>query len=103
MNKPRPIQEVFYVIMRITFAQILVMVALTTLASATPLNTNGQGILDRKVSLNVNNEEIKFILSQIEKQTSVVFTYRPKVINSSKKISLKVDNALLREVLNELF
>jgi TonB-linked SusC/RagA family outer membrane protein len=103
MNKPRPIQEVFYVIMRITFAQILIMVVLTSLVSAAPLNTNGQGILDRKVSLDVNNEEIKFILSQIEKQTSVVFTYRSKVINSSKKISLKVDNALLREVLNELF
>src|SRR5687767_10690720 len=103
MNKPRPIQEVFYVIMRITFTQILIMVVLTSLVSAAPVKSNGQGILDRKVSLDVNNEEIKFILSQIEKQTSVVFTYRPKLINSSKKISLKVDNALLREVLNELF
>lgn len=101
MNKSKPIQEVFNVIMRITLTQALIMVILTSLVAAAPLK--GQGILDRKVSLDVNNTEIKSILSEIEKQTSVIFTYRSKLIKASKKVSLKVSDARLSEVLEELF
>src|SRR3981189_3767321 len=101
MNKPRPIQDVFFVIMRITLTQILLLVALTSLVSAAHLN--GQGILDRKVSLDARNTEIKSILTEIEKQTAVVFTYRPRVIKASKKVSLKVTDARLEDVLGQLF
>src|SRR5258706_5917023 len=101
MNKPRPIQDVFFVIMRITLTQILLMVALTSLVSAAHLN--GQGILDRKVSLDARNTEIRSILAEIKKQTSVEFTYRPKAINASKKVSLKVTDARLVDVLDQLF
>lgn len=101
MNKPRPIQQVFYVIMRITFTQMLIMVALTSLVSAAHLN--GQGILDRKVSLDVKQQEVQSILGEIEKQTSVVFTYRDKFIKSLNKVSLKVEEAPLKEVLKRLF
>lgn len=87
--------------MRITLTQALIMVILTSLVAAAPLN--GQGILDRKVSLDVNNAEIKSILSEIEKQTSVIFTYRSKLIKASKRVSLKVSDARLSEVLEELF
>lgn len=101
MNNSKPIQEVFYVIMRITLIQALLMVILTSLVAAGP--TKGQGILDRKVSLDVNNAEIKSILSEIEKQTSVIFTYRSKLIKSSKKVSIKVHDASLAVVLEQLF
>jgi TonB-linked SusC/RagA family outer membrane protein len=103
MNKPRPIQEVLFFIMRITFTQLLIMIILTSLVSAAHLNSNGQGILDRKVSLDVMDKEIKTVLSELEKQTSVVFTYSSKFIRSSKRVSLKVSNVPLGEVLNQLF
>jgi TonB-linked SusC/RagA family outer membrane protein len=103
MNKPRPIQEVLFFIMRITFTQLLIMIILTSLVSAAHLNTNGQGILDRKVSLDVMDKQIKTVLSELEKQTSVVFTYSSKFIKSSKRVSLKVSNVPLGEVLNQLF
>jgi len=101
MNKPRPIQGVFFVIMRVTVTQILLVVALTSLVSAAHLK--GQGILERKVSLDARNTEIKSILAEIEKQTAVEFTYRPRVINASKKVSLKVTDAKLVDVLAQLF
>lgn len=102
MNKSK-IKRVFYVIMRTTFTQLLIMVSMTSLVSAAPVETAGQGILDRKVTLDVNGREIKTVLSEIEKQTSIVFTYSSRLIKSSKKVSIKVDNVLLREVLNQLF
>lgn len=101
MNKLRSIQHVFFVAMRITLTQVVLMIVLSSLVSAASLN--GQGILDRKVSLDVRNTEIKSILSEIEKQTSVVFTYRPHVIKASKKISFKVSDVRLADVLSQLF
>src|SRR5687768_348214 len=101
MNKCRPIQDVFYLIMKITLTQVLLMVILTSLVSASHLN--GQGILDRKVSLDAENTTIKAILTEIEKQTSVVFTYRPRLINDSKKVNFKITDAKLAEVLGQLF
>lgn len=101
MNKHVSIQDVLYCIMRVTLTQVLLMVVLTTLVSAGDLN--GQGILDRKVSLDADKQEIKSILTEIERQTSVVFTYRAKLIKASKKVSLRVNDVKLSEVLSRLF
>jgi TonB-linked SusC/RagA family outer membrane protein len=103
MNKARLYHKVFYFFIRITLAKMLTMVAMTSIGFAAHLHSNAQDILDRKISLEVTEEEIKAILSEIEKQASVTFTYRPEVINSSKKVSLKVTNATVRQVLNKLF
>jgi TonB-linked SusC/RagA family outer membrane protein len=101
MNKCRPIQDVFCSIMKITLTQVLLMVILTSLVSAGHLN--GQGILDRRVSLDAENTTIKAILTEIEKQTSVVFTYRSKLIDDSRKVTFKMTDAKLAEVLEQLF
>src|SRR6478736_5560372 len=45
----------------------------------------------------------KLFLSDLEKQASVVFTYRAKLIRSSRKVSLTVSEAPLSDVLKELF
>lgn len=101
MNKSRSNQDVFTVIMRITLTQALIMVIMTSLVSAAELN--GQGILDRKVSIDVIDKDIRSILNEIEKQASVTFTYRPKIIQSSKKVSLHVNEAKIGDVLRNLF
>lgn len=103
MNKGRPIQEVLFTIMRFTFTQMLIMVALTSLVSAAPWNSNAQQILERKVSLNVKDKEIKSVLMEIEEQASVIFTYRPRPIQSTKKVTINVENATLESVLIRLF
>src|SRR5687768_4617100 len=101
MNNHRSIQDTFIVIMKITLTQTLIMAVLSSLVSAASLN--GQGIMDRKVSINVRNTEIKSILTEIEKQASVVFTYRPNLIKASKKISIEMMDARLADVLGQLF
>ncbi len=101
MNKSRSIQDVFIVIMRITVTQALIMVIMTSLVFAAELN--GQGILDRKVSIDVDDIDVRSILNEIEKQTSVTFTYRPATVQASKRVSLHVKEAKISEVLRDLF
>ena len=101
MNNSKSIQDTLFIIMRVSAVQLILMVILTTLASAASIN--GQGILDSKISLEVSNMEIKSILVEIEKQASVSFTYRPKLIQSSRKVSLSFNEAKLSEVLDHIF
>lgn len=101
MDNSRTVQQVFHALMRITLTQVFMMIAVTTLVTAAP--SRGQEILNRKVSLDVHDKDIKAVLSEIEKQTSVVFTYRSKLIKPSRKISMTVSEAPLAHVLKELF
>lgn len=100
MKKPESVQEVFFFLMRITLTQALLLILLTTLVSAADLK--GQGILDRKISLEFEDAPIETILSEIERQASVTFTYRPNVIRASKRVSLKADSLTLQRVLERL-
>lgn len=100
MNNHRSIQDAFIVIMRITLAQSLIMAVFSTLVSAASLS--GQGIMDRKVSIDVRNAEVKSVLTEIEKQTSVVFTYRGKLIKSLSKVSFSTTDTRLGDVLVQL-
>lgn len=101
MNKSRSIQHDLIFIMKITVTQALIMMILTSLVYAADLK--GQEILDRKISIHVDDEEVRAILDKIEKQASVTFTYRSGIIQASKKVSLDVRNKKLKGVLTDLF
>lgn len=88
-------------IMRITVANILLSSMLITASSAATVN--GQEILARKVSLDVKNKVIKNVLSEIEKQAAVKFTYRPRLIKANRKVTLSVSEARVKDVLDLLF
>lgn len=102
MNKPRPIQEVLLVIMRVTLTQVFLMILATTLVCAAPIN--GQGILDRTVSIKAIDKDAKYILDQIEKQAAIEITYNAKLLKSLGKISVQADQvsigALLETILS---
>lgn len=101
MNKSKSIQDLLFVIMRVTLTQVLAMVAMTTLAFAADIN--GQGILERKVSISVENQEITFVLAAIEKQAAVNFTYRSSLVKPLDKVSLHVKDVTIGDVLERLF
>ncbi|MDJ1504246.1 TonB-dependent receptor [Xanthocytophaga agilis] len=61
-----------------------------------------QGILERKVSLQMNQQTIKTILSKIEQQTNVHFVYSHQLIGAHRKISIKVADEQLVKVLEKL-
>jgi TonB-linked SusC/RagA family outer membrane protein len=101
MNKVQFIQGVFIALMRVTLTQALIMATLTSLVSAADLK--GQDVLDRKVSIDATDKKIKAVLMEIEDQASVIFTYRSTAIQASKKVTLKLNEVRLSEVLKQLF
>jgi TonB-linked SusC/RagA family outer membrane protein len=101
MKKHRPFQDVFFLLMRISLAQFVIAVAFGTLVSATDLK--GQAILNKKVSLDVKNKKIQFVLASIEKQTAAVFTYGSNLKQAENKVSISVDSTTLESVLRVLF
>ena len=97
MNKNKPIQGLLLGIMRVTLTQFFIMIIVTSLASAA--NIKGQGVLEKKISLHVDNVELKSVLSNIEKQASVDFTYNPKLIKTNRRVSIDVKDVTIAEVL----
>lgn len=101
MNKIKSIQNGFLLFMKISLIQAFILTMTASLAAAT--NLSGQHILERKVSLDVEDKEIKIVLREISKQTSARFTYRPEVIHPTNTVSLSVKNVPLGDVLHALF
>src|SRR6218665_1610565 len=63
----------------------------------------GQGILQKKISLQVDNMKIKNVLKIIEQNAATRFGYQPQLIDSSRTVSLMVEDTPVISVLNMLF
>lgn len=87
--------------MRIALVNIVLSAVLITICAAA--DVSGQEVLDRKVTLNIKNKSVKEVLTAIEENAEVRFTYTNKVIKGTKKVSLNVVNTEVREVLDKLF
>jgi TonB-linked SusC/RagA family outer membrane protein len=99
-NKSKPIRNALLFFMKITLINMLISSMSVMMAFA--IDTNGQEVLDRKVTLRAENAEIKAILSEIERKADVKFTYRPKLIQNRDRVSLNVEEETLSAVLNQL-
>ncbi len=62
----------------------------------------GQEILDRKISIQAVNQDINFVLTEIEKNANVKFSYSPNLIKSSRKVSIAVTDEKVSTVLQKL-
>ncbi len=71
--------------MRLTFVYAAVSVIFTYSVFANSLAA--QGILDKSVSLSVENVTLQKVISHVQKQTGVKFIYSPDAINASQKVS----------------
>jgi hypothetical protein len=58
--------------------------------------------LEKKVSLNKNNQPLSLVLKEISTQIGVVFSYNPAQVNDQRKVSINVFKTPLRLVLDEL-
>lgn len=87
-------------LMRITVLQIFIVALTAAICHAT--DSSGQKVLDRKVTLDVENMEVAKVLAIIKEQTKVNFTYSPKLISSDKKVTLHVKDMPLGDVLQNL-
>ena len=99
-NKSKPIRNALLFFMKVTLINILITSVSLMMAYAT--DTNGQEVLDRKLTLHAQNAEVKSVLAEIERKVDVKFTYRPKLIQNRDRVSLDVRDEALSSVLNEL-
>lgn len=86
-------------IMRISLIQFFLVVGVFCSYAKT---SEGQNVLDKKVSLHLKNEKIKNVLSELEKISDVRFVYSPELIGSSTKVNVDANGKKLDLVLQEL-
>lgn len=86
--------------MRITFVQLSLTFVLSS--SLFAAETAGQEILDKKVSLSVDNLEISKVLSKVQKQTGVKFLYSSNTIHAERKISFSAIDKKLGDFITEI-
>ncbi|MFT3935174.1 MAG: TonB-dependent receptor [Chitinophagaceae bacterium] len=92
--------QIAIAIMRISFIPILILV-LAFCAKAN--DSNGQQkILDTRVTLKADDEEIKKIFTELEKRTDVKFVYSPEIIESGRRASIDVKKKELSKILSIL-
>lgn len=85
--------------MRVTFTQIFLGILFTCASYAS--NVTAQGVLNREISLSVEQGDIKQVLKQIQNQADVKFVYSPSAIRADRKISMNVTSKRLGEFLDQ--
>ncbi|UHG93847.1 SusC/RagA family TonB-linked outer membrane protein [Spirosoma oryzicola] len=86
--------------MKLTCLQLLLTVLFMGVSWAS--DVTAQELLNRRLSLTIQDQNIKTVLRSIEKAASVKFSYSPQVVRSRQLVSMQVQNGTLREVLEKL-
>ncbi|HKZ37613.1 MAG TPA: carboxypeptidase-like regulatory domain-containing protein, partial [Chryseolinea sp.] len=99
-NKCKPIRNALLFFMKITLIQMLITCVTVMLGYA--VDTSGQEVLERKITLQTQNAEVKNILLEIEKKSDVKFTYRPRLIRDLNRMTVNLVETPLADVLAEV-
>ncbi len=86
--------------MKLSLTQILLSIIFTTFCLASP---KAQDILDRKVTLYLENVELRSALSQLEREANIQFGYSSKAIKVQRRVSIAANNQRLADILNNVF
>ncbi|MGC1241620.1 MAG: TonB-dependent receptor [Chryseosolibacter sp.] len=87
-------------LMKILSVQTFLALLLASMAYAHDLS--GQGIMDKEISIEIQDSSLKKVLSRIERLAGVKFTYSPSVIEEDQKVSVKASGQTLADVLDAL-
>lgn len=99
-NKSKPIRNALLFFMKLTLLQMLITCASVMLGYA--IDTSGQEVLERKITLQTQNAEVKDILVEIEKKSDVKFTYRPRLIKDMNRMTLNLVETPVADVLAQV-
>ncbi|HEY9490024.1 MAG TPA: TonB-dependent receptor plug domain-containing protein, partial [Chryseosolibacter sp.] len=100
-NNHQPYKNTLLFLMKVTLINVFLMSV--TIAFSFAMETRGQGVLDRKVDLQLENMKLKDVLTEIESKADVSFTYRPRLIRNVKNVTLNVSERSLGEIFTEIF
>ncbi|CAG5073008.1 TonB-dependent receptor P3 [Dyadobacter sp. CECT 9623] len=84
-------------IMRISFLQSVL--AFLTMTFAYSHSGHSQDLLDRSVTIQLENTQVSKVLARIEQQANVRFVYSSNTIGAGRKVSVNAVNLRLSEVL----
>lgn len=87
-------------LMKVSLIHGLLMIALISIANAG--DVTGQGILERKVTIQLENSTLREALAKIERIADVKFFFQTQVVPVNEKISIVAKQERLGDVLNEL-
>jgi len=88
-------------IMKNIFSQIVIAILFTGISFAE--KSNAQAVLNRIVSISMDDARLSSALKQVEKDANIKFVYSRNVVNIDQKISIKAKDQKLGVVLDELF
>ena len=60
-------------------------------------------VLERKITVEMNDETIEAVLTEISRQAETTFSYNPESLDASRKISISVEKQTVRFAMNTIF
>jgi TonB-linked SusC/RagA family outer membrane protein len=93
-------REVVLRIMKFTCLQSVIAILLINLSWAN--DGKAQEILNRKVSISVQNEDIEVIVDKLEKSAGIQFLYSREIVSSRRQVTFHAQNEMLSKVLDGL-
>lgn len=87
-------------VMRVTLAQIVLSAIFFT--SLYAKEAHSQSILDKSFSISVENVQLKKLISSIQKQTKVKFTFSANAINAGRSITYSAQEKKISDFLDEV-
>ena len=83
-------------------SHLLKMAAMFLVSCPLSLQAVTVDLQDLRITLNKRNVKVESVMSDIEKQTDLLFIYN-KNVNVNKIVSINTQNSTLEEVLKDLF
>ncbi len=100
MKKTLAAQRLLHQVVMKSLQQILIALLVTHLVLAAP--TSGQNLLERKISLSLNDTSLDKALQKLEKVADVRFSYNSRSLPLKSAVSLHAENEPLSKVLDGL-
>lgn len=101
MKKSRFRKQIPIFLMKVTLIFAALTISFVTVSFAK--KTSGQGVLDKKVTIRLQNEGFKTALNKIARKAGITFSYTRNTIPANKSITLNVNEKSLGNVFISLF
>jgi len=101
MKIHRQLFRLLRISMRVSIYQLVIALIFAGVSLAD--DAHGQDMLNQKITINANNESIKEVLRQLNKLTSVRFTYNSTLLLADRRVTIAAVNKPLHAVLDEIF
>ncbi len=92
--------DLMLLIMKISVTQFAIALVFSSLAFSN--GTNAQGILDKEVTIRIENIQLKNALNKLEKLVGTKFAYSPNIVRDLEKVTLNADKEKLGNLLSDL-